>query len=232
MRKLIIAALAVFAIQAQAAERWVIVGDGGSNVVSGSPVEYAPEKTWAALLSAKTHHQFINIAIGAASFVYVGADLRVQIEAAKALNPDGIIIATGANDWVTGQHLSNLFSHVTAAVNAAKATGKKVVCLTPHYRTDWATRKGPYPGQATARGNPLFTNLANPGVPGYANLIASYCRNAGASVIVGRDAAIGLANVGPLTQFLRVALLPTGHEAMANHVHQQLVNQSLLPVIP
>lgn len=224
----VLAAMAFWAQRSEAAERWIVVGDGVWQTVSGSPVVYNPDLAWTSILQRLSHHAIIPVNNGSTGFIFNGADLFVQIEAAKALKPTGIIIAVGAADWATNQSLATSLANVQKAVQAAKATGLPVVCLTPHYRSDWQTRRMPL----SARGVPLFTSPSNPGVMGYANRVGSNCAVAGAGVVWGHHAAVGLANVGPLNQFIRVAMLPSGHEAMATHVHQQMVNQGFMQVQP
>lgn len=224
----ILAGLAFWSQKSQAAERWIIVGDGGWQTVSGSPIVENPDSAWTSILQRTSRHQIVPINNDNTGFLYNGGNLLIQIEAAKVLKPTGIIIAAGVVDWVTSQPLTTVLGKVQAAVVAAKASGVKVVCLTPHYRTDWQTRRMPL----SAKGRPLFTVPSNPGVTGFANIMGAYCSSAGAAVVWGHHAAVGLANVGPLTQFVRTALLPAGHEAVAAHVYQQLVNMGLMQVQP
>lgn len=224
---LVLTAFLFSCTEAKAQERWIVVGGGSWLTVSGSPIVFDPSLAWPALLAAKSHHQVIPLNNDNTGFLYNGANLFVQIEAAKALKPTGIIIAADPLDWVTSQSLVNTLANVQKAVVAAKAAGVPVVCLTPHYRTDWRTRRMPL----SARGIPLLTDPANPGRAGFAQRVGGTCSVAGAAVIWGSAAVAGLANVGPLTQFTRTVMLPSGHEAMATHVYQQLVNMGLMQVL-
>lgn len=224
---LLLALFSLLCPRAEAGERWIVVGDGSWLTVSGSPIVQDPDLSWPSILQRTSKHQILALNNDNTGFLYNGGNLLVQIEAAKALKPTGIIIAAGVLDWVTSQSLTTTLGNVQKAILAAKAAGVPVVCLTPHYRTDWQTRRMPF----SALGIPLFTVPSNPGRTGFANRLGGYCSLSGAAVIWGHHAAVGLANVGPLTQFTRTVMLPAGHEAMATHVYQQLVNMGLMKVV-
>lgn len=219
---LILALYALFGSRVEAAERWAIVGDGTLVTIYEDRPYDLPDQLVPAQVQRLTNHTILNLAGSGTGWAYNTSVLALRLEASKALGLTGVIINVGQYDWVTGQNLTVIRTNLTNLIAGAKAAGLKVVCLTPFYRNDWATRKGPNPGQVSARGNPLFTNPANPGVPGYANLMGAYCTNAGAEVIVGRNAPVGLANLGPLNSFTRYIFLRSTHDVVAPWLVDQM----------
>ena len=210
----------LFFTNVQAGERWVVLGDGTATAIQENAVVPHPDQRWTALVQTRTGHEIINLAGGAEGWAINQVVTITKAATLKALGFDKVILAYGTNDFGTGQNLGVVAAGIGRVVGALKAQGFTVVCLTPIYRTDWQTRRGPNPGQQSARGNPLFTNPANPGVIGYANFMGGYCSFNGAQVIQGQQAPVRFDQLGGW--FFRMFLNIDGHDRMATFMTTQM----------
>lgn len=218
---LVLALLALVVLsfeRAHAAGRWVLMGDDIGTTVREQNTVPDPNNVLAAQLQRKTGIQVDNMPLGPVGWQLMSTKLESAILAVKGTGAEGIIIFLGSHDWATGQNLGQIDLRVRARIAEAKAAGLKVVCVTPIHRTRETERHGPNPGQLSAKGNPLITNPANPGVRGYDQYISYYCSTQGAAVIHGHGSNLESAAFWGDLYGLQVHLNGVGHEALANYI--------------
>lgn len=199
--------------------QWVLIGDQVANGLLEPGVIPNATSLYSNKVSEHANVTVVNLSTNS-GYAHLPASSKLLIEAVPALQPEGVILALGSNDFGTGQNLTAVAAGVRAMVARLKELGiQKVVCLTPLNRYDWRTRRGPNPGQATAYGHTLYPIPSLPRAT-YYSTIANACAGAGAQVISGAGAIpVGSINStyygAPAGTTLYILLNTAGHARVA-----------------
>lgn len=138
MRKVLLAILMLFAMQAHATQTWIVVGDSiMSFTADGTAAQHSLN-----LVMTERDIMFKNIASGGASlgganqYSYDHPELNdwLTVLSGWFTNFDGIIIQAGTNDWSGNVPWQNVWQSTERIILFAQGKGKKVMILDPIWR--------------------------------------------------------------------------------------------------